>query len=167
MNWYKKIASSGCGDCKRIITSAWNHCLDRLDDRLAPYAAELRHSVDAAEDLYGRFRQSVAVCVKELPKMMAMNKSNDTSNGDWAVVILRPRGMKSECKTMMLRRSPNGISPQPFTPYALRVDKVVTYNEFLGDIQKMFAEPSTPKQPKPSLITTDSVKSPVGLPQTV
>jgi hypothetical protein len=142
MNWYKKI----------IFAS--EHSDYRIQTRLAENSKEIENLVKIAQYIYSRFGRggSYAVNIMQFDEATQVRDPIDGSNGDWAVAVLRPTGPSYlECSTVMLRRSPDRImDAQPFTPEALRVDYVVTYNDFLSHMRKFLAkQKSQEPQPQP------------------
>ena len=109
------------------------HSLDRLRRRLKPWPDILQRveqRVNVAKDIYDN-NESWAVQLDELPEY-AQTDPLDGSNGDIVVIVIRPdREGTPVVITGFLRRSPAmERKAQPFTPEALRVDRVATLPQF-------------------------------------
>jgi hypothetical protein len=109
------------------------HALDGLRRRLARWPdilERVEQRVQVAKDIYND-NKSWALQIDELPEY-AQTGGLDGSNGDIVVIVVRPdRDGTPTVITGFLRRSPEMEGrAQPFTPDALRVDRVASLPEF-------------------------------------
>jgi len=126
---------------KQWVEGIHFHALDRLKSRLARWPDIFKRVEDrtGAASLIYNDGKSWAIQVDELPDYARMSDVNDGSNGDMVVIIVRPDRYenKPEVITGMLRRSPDFPGrPQPFTPDALRVDRVARLPDFTRHLYK-------------------------------
>jgi len=115
------------------------HALEQLRSRLARWPdilKQVEQLADVAKDVYDD-KNSWALQVAELPEY-AQTDPLDGSNGNIVVVVIRPnnKGVPSVITGFIRRSSDMPGKPQPFTPEALRVDKVATLPEFMRHVHR-------------------------------